>query len=62
MIIFTPVTILDNFRANDMKQKLLLPVGLIGGFGVLFHFFPAFFKKPEEEKPKSLKDLTKKSS
>jgi len=42
-----------------MNPKVVVPVCLLSGFGVLFHFFPLLFKKPVDEKPKVLKDLTK---
>jgi len=35
------------------------PVCLISSFGIGFHLIPAFYKKPEEEKPKSLGDILK---
>jgi len=44
-----------------MNPKVVVPVCLLSGFGVLFHFFPLLFKKPidADDKPKALKDLTK---
>jgi len=42
-----------------LNPKVFVPVGLIASLGIVFHFIPAFYKKPEEEKPKSLGDILK---
>jgi hypothetical protein len=43
------------------NPKVLAPVGLLASFGFIFHLIPSFYKKPEEEKPKSLADILKSS-
>ena len=36
-------------------------VSVLASIGILFHFFPTFFRKQAvEDQPKSLKDLTQK--
>jgi len=42
-----------------VNSKVLVPVGLLATFGIVFHFIPTFFKKPESDKPKSLGDILK---
>jgi len=42
-----------------INPKVIAPVALITSLGIIFHFIPAFYKKPEEEKPKSLGDILK---
>ena len=42
-----------------LNPKVFAPVGLIACSGIIFHFIPAFYKKPEEEKPKYLGDILK---
>jgi len=37
-----------------MNAKKVGPVVIIASLAVGFHFFPALFKKPEVEKPKTL--------
>ena len=48
---------------NIMKTypKGVLSVSLLGGLAVIAHFIPTFFRKVEEEKPKSLSDILKSS-
>jgi len=42
-----------------LNLKVIVPVALITSLGIFFHFIPVFYKKPEEEKPKSLGDILK---
>jgi len=43
-----------------VNPKAFASVGLLVSFGIAFHFIPTLFKKPEEEKPKSLGDILNK--
>lgn len=43
------------------NPKVLAPVGLLASLGFIFHLIPSFYKKPEEETPKSLGDILKAS-
>jgi len=42
-----------------VNSKVLVPVGLLATFGIVFHIIPTFFKKPEADKPKSLSEILK---
>jgi len=42
-----------------VNPKVLAPVGLLVSVGIVFHFIPTLFKKPEAEKPRSLGEILK---